>query len=476
MRVLGKIYIDGAWVEPRYASRWLKVVNPATEEVIARIPGCGEADAAAAVAAARRAFDGWARTAPAERGAVLARIASGLEARAEEMARTITAEVGMPAKLCGRIQVAGPVAAWKRYAARAASFEFEGAVGHSRVVREPVGVVACITPWNYPFHQITAKVAAALAAGCTVVLKPSEVAPLDAFLLAEVIHEAGLPAGVFNLVTGEGATVGEALVGDPGVDMVSFTGSTAAGRRVAATAAATVKRVALELGGKSAAIVLDDADLAAAVKATVNACFLNSGQTCSAITRLIVPEGRYEEVKALVAPLVAGFTLGDPEAEGTKLGPLVSARQRDRVLGYIRQGIQSGAELIAGGADAPAGLEQGWFVRPTVFGRVDPASAIAQEEVFGPVLSILTHRSEDEAVAIANGTVYGLAGAVWSADPERAMAVARRMRAGQVDLNGAPFNLDAPFGGFGQSGYGRENGVFGMEEFLETKAVQTRAA
>jgi acyl-CoA reductase-like NAD-dependent aldehyde dehydrogenase len=343
-------------------------------------------------------------------------------------------------------------------------------------VREPVGVVACITPWNYPLHQIAAKVAPALAAGCTVVLKPSEVAPLNAFILAEVVHAAGLPRGVFNLVTGTGPEVGEALVRHPEVDMVSFTGSTRAGKRVAALGADAVKRVALELGGKSAAIILDDADLAAAVKGTLSACFLNSGQTCSAHTRMLVPESKYAEAARLATEEAARYTVGDPFGDTAKLGPLVSAEQRERVRDYIRKGVAEGAELLCGGPDAPPGLERGYYVQPTVFGRVDPASTIAQEEIFGPVLAIITYRDEEEAVRIANGTPYGLAGGVWSADEARALAVARRLRTGQVDINGGPFNMLAPFGGFKQSGRGRELGRYGLEEFLEYKSLQMKPA
>ena len=342
------------------------------------------------------------------------------------------------------------------------------------MLREPVGVVAAITPWNYPLHQIAAKVAAALAAGCTVVLKPSEVAPLNAFVLTEIIHASGLPAGVFNLVTGYGPVVGEAMAKHPGVDMVSFTGSTRAGKRVSELASASVKRVALELGGKSAAVILEDADLAAAVNGTVNACFLNSGQTCSAHTRMLVPEGKYDEAAKIAAELAQGFTVGDPFGGAAKLGPLISDVQRDRVRGYIRKGIEEGAELLAGGADAPEGLPKGYYVKPTVFGKVKPDSIIAQEEIFGPVLSIITYKDEDEAVRIANGTPYGLAGGVWSKDEGRANKVARRIRAGQVDINGGPFNLSAPFGGFKQSGNGRELGRFGLEEFLEYKSLQLK--
>ncbi len=340
------------------------------------------------------------------------------------------------------------------------------------MVREPVGVVAAITPWNYPLHQIAAKVAPALAAGCTVVVKPSEVAPLNAFILAEIIDAAGLPKGVFNLVTGYGAVVGEALAGHPEVDMISFTGSTRAGKRVSELAARSVKRVALELGGKSASILLEDADLAAAVKGTVSSCFLNSGQTCAAHTRMLVPESKYDEAAKLAVAEVSKYTVGDPFSETSKLGPLVSAAQRERVRGYIRKGIEEGAELLCGGPEAPPGLAKGWYVKPTVFGRVHPDSTLAQEEVFGPVLSIIAYKDEDEAVAIANNTMYGLSGGVWSKDESRAVRVARRIRTGQVDINGGPFNLLAPFGGFKQSGHGREYGRVGLEEFLEYKSLQ----
>jgi betaine-aldehyde dehydrogenase len=332
--------------------------------------------------------------------------------------------------------------------------------------------VAAITPWNYPLHQVVAKVAPALAAGCTVVLKPSEVAPLSAFILAEIIHGSGLPSGVFNLISGYGESVGEALASHRGVDMVSFTGSSRAGKRIAELAASTVKRVALELGGKSAAVILDDADLAAAVKGTVGACFLNSGQTCNACTRMIVPESHYERAAALAVDAAAAYRPGDPLDERTRLGPLVSERQQERVLAYIRQGMAEGAELLLGGAELPEGLGHGFFVLPTVFGRVTPEMTIAREEIFGPVLSIMSCRDDDDAVRIANDTEYGLAAAVWSGDPDRADAVARRLRAGQVDINGGSFNLLAPFGGFKQSGYGRELGRYGLEEFLATKSLQ----
>lgn len=473
MQVRDRLYINGAWVAP-HGKGTIDVHAAATEEVIARIPEGDADDAKAAVAAARAAFEGWAATSPGERAAFLAKIQEGMKSRAEEIGRTIAQEVGMPVKLATRIQAGSPTFTFGMYAKLAGDFKWEEKVGNSVVLREPVGVVACITPWNYPLHQIAAKVAPALAAGCTVVLKPSEVAPVNAFILAEIIDSVGLPKGVFNLVTGYGPVVGEALAKHPSVDMVSFTGSTRAGKRVSELAAETVKRVALELGGKSASIVLDDADLAAAVKGTVSACFLNSGQTCSAHTRLLVPESRYAEAAKLAAEEAQKYTVGDPFAESTKLGPLVSAQQRERVQKYIRKGVEEGAELLAGGPDAPEGLAKGYYVKPTVFGKVSPKSTIAQEEIFGPVLSIITYRDEADAVRIANDTPYGLAGGVWSKDEAHAMRVAKRLRTGQVDINGGPFNMFAPFGGYKQSGHGRELGKYGLEEFLEFKAVQLK--
>jgi betaine-aldehyde dehydrogenase len=467
------LYINGLWTTPK-GGKSIDVINASTEEVMGRVPEGTPDDVDAAVAAARAAFAGWAATPAAERAAYLQKIHEGLKARMEEIGKLIAGEVGMPVKLATMIQAGSPTATFGMYAKMLGSFTFEEKVGNSLVLREPVGVVAAITPWNYPLHQIAAKVAAALAAGCTVVLKPSEVAPLNAFVLAEIIHAAGLPAGVFNLVTGYGPVVGEAMAAHPGVDMVSFTGSTRAGKRVSELASATVKRVALELGGKSAAVVLEDADLAAAVKGTINACFLNSGQTCSAHTRLLVPESKYEEAAQIAVELAKTFTVGDPFAGTAKLGPLVSALQRERVRGYIKKGIESGAELLAGGADAPAGLPKGYYVKPTIFGRVQPDATIAQEEIFGPVLSIITYKDEDEAVSIANNSPYGLGGGVWSKDEEHAQKIARRMRTGQVDINGGPFNLRAPFGGFKQSGNGRELGRFGLEEFLEYKSLQLK--
>jgi len=473
MQIRNQLYINGQWTASK-GSKSIDVINASTEEVMGRVPEGSEADVDAAVSAARAAFDGWAATPAVERAAFLQQIHAGLKARMEEIGKLIAAEVGMPLKLATMIQAGSPTATFGLYAKLAGDFAFEEKVGNSLVLREPVGVVAAITPWNYPLHQIAAKVAPALAAGCTVVLKPSEVAPLNAFVLAEIIDAVGLPKGVFNLVTGYGPVVGEAMARHPQVDMVSFTGSTRAGKRVSELASATVKRVALELGGKSAAVVLEDADLAAAVKGTVNACFLNSGQTCSAHTRLLVPESQYDEAAKIAVEIAKGFSVGDPFGGTAKLGPLVSALQRERVRAYIKKGIDSGAELLIGGADAPEGLAKGYYVKPTVFGRVKADATIAQEEIFGPVLSIITYKDEDDAVNIANSTAYGLGGGVWSRDEEHAKKVAKRMRTGQVDINGGPFNLQAPFGGYKQSGNGRELGRFGLEEFLEYKSLQLK--
>jgi len=474
MLVRDRLFIGGQWVAPSTAET-IEVHNAGTGEVLGRIPAGGEKDVAAAVKAARAALDGWSAAAPAERAAFLEKISAGLKARTDELARTIAQEVGMPLKMAGRIQVGLPVANFANYARLVKEFSFEHKIGNSLVVREPVGVVGAITPWNYPLHQIALKVAPALAAGCTVVLKPSEVAPFNAFVLADVMEAAGLPKGVFNLVTGVGPVAGEALVRHPGVDMISFTGSTRAGKRISELAAQGVKRVALELGGKSASVILDDADLAAAVKGTVNGCYLNSGQTCTALTRMLVPQSKYEEAARIAAEVAKGFTVGDPLAESTKLGPLTSKAQLERVRGYIKKGQQEGAELLAGGAEPPEGVPAGgYYVRPTVFGNVKNDMTIAQEEIFGPVLSIIPYRDEEDAIRIANDTIYGLAGAVWSKDEGRAQRVARRIRAGQVDVNGGAFNMNAPFGGFKQSGHGREAGVYGLEEFLEYKALQLK--
>ena len=395
-----KFFIGGQWVAPSEAET-IDVHNAGNGEVMGRVPAGGEKDAEAAVRAARSAFETWKDIPVEKRAEYLDKISAGLKARADELARTIAQEVGMPLKMASRIQAGLPVANFANYAKLVKDFPFEEKVGNSIVVREPVGVVLAITPWNYPLHQIALKVAPALAAGCTVVLKPSEVAPFNAFILAEVIEAAGLPKGVFNLVTGFGPVVGEALVKHPGVDMISFTGSTRAGKRISELAAQSVKRVALELGGKSASVILDDADLAVAVKSTVNGCYLNSGQTCTALTRMLVPQSKYDEAAKIAAEVAKGFTVGDPLAETTKLGPLTSQAQLERVRGYIQKGVQEGAELLAGGPDAPEGVPAGgYYVKPTVFGKVRNDMTIAQEEIFGPVLSVLTFRTPDEAVAL----------------------------------------------------------------------------
>ena len=474
MLLKDKLFIGGQWIAPA-GREAIDVHNAGNGQVMGRVPAGSEKDADAAVRAARAAFESWSATPAEKRAEYLDRISAGLKARADELARTIAQEVGMPLKMSSRIQAGLPIANFANYAKLVKEFQWESKVGNSVVVREAVGVVVAITPWNYPLHQITLKVAPALGAGCTVVLKPSEVAPFNAFILAEVIESVGLPKGVFNLVTGYGPSAGEALVRHADVDMISFTGSTRAGKRISELAAQGVKRVALELGGKSASVILDDADLAAAVKGTVNGCYLNSGQTCTALTRMLVPQSKYEEAAKLAAEAAKGFTVGDPLAETTKLGPLSSQAQLERVRSYIKKGLDEGAELVAGGAEPPEGAPQGgYYVRPTVFGRVKNSMAIAQEEIFGPVLAIIPYRDEEEAVRLANETVYGLAGAVWSKDEARAQRVARRLRAGQIDVNGGAFNMNAPFGGFKQSGHGREAGVYGLEEFLEYKSLQLK--
>ncbi len=450
----------------------MEVVNPSTEAVVGWVPEATAADADGAVAAARAALPGWSSTPVEERAAFLSRIGAGLQSRICDIGPLVAEEIGTPVNLSALVHGGLPVMTFTLLPQILAELTFEERVANSIVVREPVGVVACITPWNYPLHQLAAKVAPALAAGCTMVVKPSELAPLSAFLLADVIHEAGVPAGVFNLVSGTGAEVGEALVVHPEVDMVSFTGSVPTGRRVSELAAATVKRVTLELGGKSATVILDDADLARAVPAGVTGAFLNSGQTCSALSRMLVPRDRLAEAEAIAVAAAGEYTPGDPFDPSTRLGPLVSEAQRKRVWAYIEQGIAEGARLIIGGPGAPEGKHRGWFVKATIFSDVRPEMTIAQDEIFGPVLAMIPYDSEDEAVTIANGTVYGLSGAVWSADAERARRVARRLHAGQVEVNGGTFNPLAPFGGVKQSGHGRELGRYGVEEFLDTKSLQ----
>jgi acyl-CoA reductase-like NAD-dependent aldehyde dehydrogenase len=471
MIVRDTFYIDGAWVAPS-STETISVIDSTSEEVMATIPAGTDADVDLAVKAAARAFPSWSATPAKDRGEFLQKITDGLAARSAELADVISHEVGMPRNLSELVQAGLPTMTFGDNAARAGTFVWDEEVGNSLVLREPVGVVGCITPWNYPLHQIANKVAPALAAGCTVVVKPSEVAPINAFILAEVIHAAGLPKGVFNLVTGFGPVVGEAIASHPLVDMVSFTGSTRAGKRVMELASHSVKRVSLELGGKSANIICEDADLTAAIPHGIFACYLNSGQTCSALTRMLVPRSKLAEAEKIAAETAETFTPGDPFAETTRLGPLVSASQRDRVRDYIKKGVDEGATLLTGGAEMPDGLDSGFFIRPTVFSNVTNDMTIAREEIFGPVLTIIPYDTEEEAIEIANDTPYGLAGGVWAGTQERAIEIAQRLRTGQVDVNGGSFNPLAPFGGYKQSGIGRELGKFGFEEFLETKSIQ----
>jgi aldehyde dehydrogenase (NAD+) len=469
--VRDKLFVGGEWVEPA-GDDTIDVVNPTTEEVIGRIPSGTPEDVDRAATAARAAFESWSQATPGERAALLGAIGAALDERGDEIAALVATELGMPIRQARMIQAGLPTTSFASMPELMEHVQWELQIGNSLIVREPVGVVGAITPWNYPLHQIALKVAPALAAGCTVVLKPSEVVPLNAFVLAEVFEAVGAPAGIFNLVTGTGPEVGEAIVRHPEVDMISFTGSPQAGSRVSELAAEHVKPVVLELGGKSPNVILDDADFEKAVADGVAKCFLNSGQTCSALTRMIVPRERLEEAERIAEAKAARYSLGDPLDEGTRLGPLVSDAQLERVRGYIEKGIGEGARLVTGGAEPPEEPQQGYFVRPTIFSDVTPEMTIAREEIFGPVLVIMPSDGEEDAVRIANDTDYGLAAGVWSGDEDRAKQVARRIRCGQIEINGAAFNPMAPFGGFKRSGHGREGGPFGIEEFLTAKALQ----
>jgi len=465
-----QLYIDGAWV-PASGSRTLEVINPATEEAYARIALGEAADVDKAVAAAKRAFGRFGYSTRKERIELLETVIAVYKKRYDDIATAISDEMGAPMGFARQAQAAAGLGHLSEVLRVLRDYEFDEVINQTVVTREPVGVCGFITPWNWPLNQIACKVGPALAAGCTMVLKPSEIAPISGIVFTEVMHEAGVPSGIYNMVNGDGPTVGQALASHPDIDMVSFTGSTRAGIAVARAAADTVKRVAQELGGKSPNIILPDADLVRAVTHGTRQCFSNSGQSCNAPTRMLVPAGMQDEAVA-VASRIAGETIvGDPRAEGTTIGPVVSKTQFDKIQRLIEAGIAEGARLVAGGPGRPEHLNRGYYIRPTVFADVRNDMTIAREEIFGPVLSILPYKSEEEAIAIANETPYGLSSYVTSGDLDHARAVARRIRAGMVHINGTPGDLAAPFGGYKQSGNGREWGRYGLEEFLEVKSV-----
>ena len=465
------LYINGSWTASSGESALL-VENPTSEEIIGSVPDGTIQDTDLAVEAAKNAFDSWSKSPIQERIKILNALSESFKERSEELAEIITCEVGTPIEYSRIAMVGTPRVVSKSYAKLLDSYEWEEEIRNSIIVKEPIGVCAFITPWNFPLHQIIGKVAPAIAAGCTMILKPSREAPINAFILADMLHEIGLPDGVFNLVSGRGSTVGSRLSSHPDVDMISFTGSTSAGIAVTEDAARTVKRVTLELGGKSANVVLEDADVIRAAKSSISACFANSGQTCSALTRLIVPESKISEMIPVIAERVSKYKIGNPMDPSTRCGPMVSASQKESVLEFIRAGIEEGATLVAGGPEDVGEIEKGHFVRPTVFKDVKPSMRIWKEEIFGPVLCITSYKDEDEALELANDSDYGLSGGVWSSDPDRALQFARKMRTGQVSINGGPFNVSAPFGGYKKSGNGRELGVYGLEEFLEIKSIQ----
>ncbi len=471
MQIYEKLYINGEWVKAT-GNGIIEVVNPANEEIIGSVPVGSQDDVDAAVVAAKNAFTSWSTTSYEERMGILNQLSNAIKEKTEDLAQTITAEVGTPIGYSRMAMVGTPRVVTRSYAKILETFEWEEEVRNSLIVKEPIGVCAFITPWNFPLHQIIGKVAPALAAGCTMVLKPSKEAPLNAFLLAEIIDNLGLPNGVFNLVSGHGVEIGEYMAGHPDIDMVSFTGSTNAGINVSQASASTIKRVTLELGGKSANVALKDADPQLVAKMAIGGCFQNSGQTCSALTRLIIPLEMKEEICNNIANRIERYTVGDPLDETTRCGPMVSSKQQKSVTNYIQTGIEEGATLISGGIGMPEHLNSGFFVKPTVFADVTPEMTIWKEEIFGPVLVITTYDSEDEALILANDSIYGLSGAVWSASQEKAINFAKGMRTGQVSINGGHFNVNAPFGGYKMSGNGRELGLEGLEEFLEIKSIQ----
>jgi acyl-CoA reductase-like NAD-dependent aldehyde dehydrogenase len=465
-----KLYYDGAW-QASSGTDTISVISSATEQEVGRVPrGTGE-DVDRAVKAARRGFESWSRVPIEERAQWLEKLSAAMKTRVPQIADAIAHEVGTALGFATKVQAEFPIMMIGMNARFIRDATLEEELGNSLVIKEPIGVVGCVTPWNYPLHQVVCKIAPALAAGCTIVLKPAEIAPLSAFMLADAAHEIGLPNGVLNVVSGSGRIVGEAIVAHPDVDMISFTGSVQAGRRIAAVAGEGIKKVCLELGGKSAFVVLDDAPFDKAIPAGVNHCMQNSGQTCSAWTRMLVPRSRHDEAVEIAKAQLAKLTLGDPFDKNTRLGPLASASQRDSVLGYIEQGKNEGATLAAGGGK-PSQFASGYYVEPTIFSNVDNRMKIAQEEIFGPVLTIVPYDSDENAIAIANDSEFGLAGGVWAATPERALGVAKQLRTGQVDINGGRFNPLAPFGGYKKSGIGREIGPLAIEEFFQLKSIQ----
>jgi len=470
-----RFYIDGAWVSPP-GRRELAVINPATEQQIGKIILGTADDVDVAVKAARTAFETYSQTSREERVALLERIIKVYQARMKDVALAISDEMGAPMKFALHAQAGSGLGHFMSTLAALKEFEFEETLGTTQVRREPVGVCGLITPWNWPLNQIGCKVAPALAAGCTMVLKPSEVAPLSAHIFAEILHEAGVPKGVFNMIDGDGPTVGEALSRHPEIDMMSFTGSTRAGVQVAKAAADTVKRVSQELGGKSANIILDDADLNAAVKSGVLSMMSNTGQSCNAPSRMLVPKKLYEEAVTIAKTVAAKPVVGDPKKDGVTMGPVANKNQFEKIQRLLQTGIDEGATVVIGGPGRPEGIEQGYFIKPTIFANVNNNMTIAREEIFGPVLVMIPYETEEEAVRIANDTVYGLSGYVYAGDIERARKIARRLRTGMVHLNGAATDINAPFGGYKQSGNGREWGKEGLKEFLEVKAVMGYSA